>query len=194
MEIWKDVVGYEGLYQVSDKGRVKSLDRIVNRGRNGSGKFLQKGRILSFDINGSGYKYVSLSKDGKQKQGKIHRLECIAFLSNPENKRCVNHKDGIKLNNELSNLEWSTHSENNKHAYKTGLKTGASTGLFGGDHPHSKIVIQMDLRGNFIEEYRSAVEASELTNTSAMGISATCNNRQKSAGGFKWKLKEKDQR
>jgi len=96
-------------YLISDDCQVKSL------------KF-GKERILKSDIDTRGYKYVVLYKNGKGKHYTIHRLMAIAFIPNPDNKRCVNHKDGNKLNNLIDNLEWCTHSENNKHAFTIGLK------------------------------------------------------------------------
>lgn len=104
-EIWKDVVGYEKLYQVSNLGRVKNAnDKILKGG------YLNK-RYLA----------VGLTKNGLLKTMTIHRLVAIAFIPNPENKLQVNHKDGVKKNNNANNLEWNTHSENTFHAYKNNL-------------------------------------------------------------------------
>lgn len=113
-EIWKDIKGYEGLYQVSNYGRVKSLDRKSDiDGR------LIKSKILKPGLNNPGYKFVILRKNGISENKMIHRLVAETFLNNPMD--CVNHKDGNKLNNHMSNLEWCTYSENKKHAYETGL-------------------------------------------------------------------------
>lgn len=118
MEKWKDVFGYEGLYQVSDAGRVRSLDinRVDKLGR----KLKKKGRILK-GIEVMGYLKVNLWKGGVMKIHAVHRLVAIAFIPNPEGKPQINHKDGNKENNHVSNLEWCTHSENTRHAYDNDL-------------------------------------------------------------------------
>lgn len=110
-EIWKDVIGYEGLYQVSNLGRIKSLPR------NGTVK-----NTIILRTDGKLYDVVRLRKNDIPKPFLVHRLVAIAFIPNHENKPCVNHIDGIKHNNMLSNLEWVTRSENEKHAHVTGLK------------------------------------------------------------------------
>lgn len=118
-ERWKDVVGYEGHYKVSSLGRVKSLDRTI-QAKTGV-EYQIKGRIFKIHIDSNGYSIVNLRKNGKSKHCRVHRLMCIAFKPNPLNKPWVNHKDGDKSNNVLKNLEWSTPSENAKHAYDKGL-------------------------------------------------------------------------
>jgi hypothetical protein len=112
---WKDVVGYEGYYQVSETGLVISLDRYDSLGR------FRKGVIKSQIVQNSGYLIVNFRLKGKQKNFLIHRLVAEAFISNPETKKYVNHKDGDKLNNHVDNLEWVTASENMKHANDLGL-------------------------------------------------------------------------
>jgi hypothetical protein len=119
-EIWKDVVGYDGLYQVSNFGNIKSLDRKRWSGRNNSYS-LFKGKELSKSKR-RGYLRVSLTKSKIEKTFSIHRLVAIAFIPNPENKPQVNHKDGDKLNNNEWNLEWNTASENTQHSFDNGLQ------------------------------------------------------------------------
>ena len=113
---WKDVKGYEGLYQVSDEGVVISLPRQY-------GNRLIAGRILSTNrLTRDGYRRVSLSKEGKPKEFRVNRLVAETFIPNPENKPTVNHKNGNKLDNRVENLEWMTREENMQHAYDNGLK------------------------------------------------------------------------
>ena len=119
-EVWKDIEGYEGLYQVSTCGNIKSLARIVHSEKRGDYKIKEK--ILKQSDTTTGYKKVELCKDNeKRKSFKVHRLVAQAFIPNPNNKPEVNHIDGNKINNNIDNLEWVTSSENSIHAYETGL-------------------------------------------------------------------------
>lgn len=119
MENWKDIKGYEGLYQISDLGNVKSLPKICDL-QNGHTR-LTKEKILKFGVNPNGYKYVNLRKGKIAKNTRVHRLVAEHFISNLWHKKCVNHINGIKSDNREINLEWSTYSENNIHARITGL-------------------------------------------------------------------------
>lgn len=200
-EIWKDVVGYEGLYQVSNLGRVKSLDRKIyfkmpfypysNSVR------VSRGRILKNPINTAGYPEVRLSKNGNYRTCTVHRLKAEAFIPNPENKRTVNHRDGIKSNNGYhidgkDNLEWATDSENITHAYRELGAKSALTGKFGSKNPFSKSIIQYTKDGKFIAEYDSMSEAQRKTGIRQGNISSCCCMRPgcKTAGGFIWKFKK----
>jgi hypothetical protein len=113
-EVWRDIVGYERLYQVSNWGRVKSLPR------NGT---IKEERILKPRVTKNGYLYVHFRNGNISKYVKIHRLVAEAFIPNPENKPQVNHINGNKLDNRVDNLEWNTASENTMHAFKLGLFT-----------------------------------------------------------------------
>jgi hypothetical protein len=117
MEQWKDIKGFEGMYQVSNIGNVKSLDRIV---WNGKVHHLLKGRIMK--PKGVKYNEIHLCKDNKIKKCYIHRLVAEAFISNPHNKPQVNHLNGLHTDNRIENLEWCTSKENNQHAWANGLQ------------------------------------------------------------------------
>lgn len=112
-EIWKDIAGYEGLYQVSNLGRVKSLERVGYQGR------IVKERILKFGKNGSGYYVVNLCKNANRKTFQIHRLVAKLFIDNKQEKPQINHKDENKTNNVVSNLEWVTAKENINYGSRT---------------------------------------------------------------------------
>lgn len=118
MENWKDIKGYEGLYQININGLVKSLSREIN---NGNGIRKSKEFITKSYDNGHGYLRVCLSKNNSKKFILIHALIAIHFIENPENLPIINHKDGNKKNNSVSNLEWCTYSHNNQHGFNTGL-------------------------------------------------------------------------
>jgi len=117
-EVWKDVAGYEGLYQVSNKGNVKSLERMVPYAH-GMRTIFEK--VMKPELNADGYLRLKLVKDGVRKNKKIHRLVAEAFIPNSEAKQCINHIDGNKMNNSVENLEWVSYSENMVHAYSNGL-------------------------------------------------------------------------
>jgi len=119
MEIWKDIPEYEGLYKISTNGTVASYDRIVEY--YGGRMAHRKGKILKERYDRYGYKRVELGKNGKNKTFSIHRLVALTFIPNLENKPQVNHINGVKDDNHVENLEWSTSKENINHAYKNKL-------------------------------------------------------------------------
>ena len=119
-EHWKPIIGFEGLYEISDLGRVKSLSRYVKSKANSKMKIPE--RILKTGKNKCGYALVVLMKNNKRHNKLVHRLVAKAFINNPENYAVVNHIDGNKHNNSLENLEWCTSKENIHHAMRIGLR------------------------------------------------------------------------
>lgn len=185
-EEWRKVVEWEEYYEVSNKGRIKSLARIRN---SIMGQIPMKEKIRKLYHHPHGYMYVSLCKNNKSKYYKVHRLVAKAFIPNPENKRTVNHKNGIKNDNRVENLEWATHSENAIHAFKTKLRfpTYAMKGKTGKDNVNSKSVTQYDKQMNPIAEYGSIHEASRMSGATATEICEACRNEILTAKGFVWR-------
>ena len=120
-EQWKEIKGNREIYEVSNFGNVRTKDREGARGRN------IKGHVLAQHDNSNGYPRCDMNFDGKRKSYLVHRLVAKSFIPNPENKPDVNHKNGNIHDNSVENLEWCTKSENEKHAWKTGLKNDIAT-------------------------------------------------------------------
>lgn len=157
-EEWRPVKGYEGLYEVSNMGRVRSL-------------YYGKSRILKQGVDCHGYMHVCLSKDGTCNTKRVHRLVATAFIQNPDNYECVNHKDGNKKNNTVDNLEWCTISYNTKHAYHNGLiNTGTR---------RKKSIILYKRYG----EYKSVTEAAETLGVAPRSLSRAI-HKNSSIHGF----------
>lgn len=180
--VWKDALGYEGLYQVSNTGKIKSLFRYKKE--------------LKPNITRGGYATVELFKDKKSKRLLIHRIVAFAFIENASNLPQVNHIDENKLNNNVENLEWQTAKENmnygtrlerqikntdfSKNIYKENARKNGKV--------VSKSVLQFDKMGNFLNRYDSGKEASKKTNLNHSHIMECCaGKRYKSVGGFIWK-------
>lgn len=195
-EIWKDIIGYEGLYQVSNLGRVKSLERYSSCGRKLKEKILKQG------INNDGYCYVNLYKEGVVKTFKTHRLVCQAFIPNPQNYPCVNHKDENPSNNTIENLEWCSYTYNinyglrNERASKA-ISKALKGRVFSQDHKYKlskvqrKPVAQYNKNGELVGLYTSVKQASELLNIQKDCITRCCNGKHKSAGNYMFRYIKK---
>jgi len=171
-EIWKEIKGYEGLYEVSNFGRVKSLARMCGRW-NG----FRKEKILKDRKGRYGYLSAVLYYDKKPKNFLVHRLVALAFIKNPKNKRTVNHKDGVKANNFAENLEWMTHKENIHHSFKNGMSSN--------DHCNKEVAQIKD--GKVIKIWKSIVDASNSFEKTT-SISCCCHGRRNFTAGFQWRF------
>ena len=167
MEQWKPIKGYEGLYEVSNLGRVKSIPR------NGTKKVE---RILKQYFDRYGYLYVALSKTTKKKH-KVHRLVTQTFIPNPKNKPQVNHINGDKTDNRVENLEWCTGSENQSHSINNGLRK-------------TKKVIQYNKKGELIKEWISPKEAKRVLNIDDSSIYKCCKGKRKTVNGYIWRYSD----
>lgn len=170
-EIWRPVIGYEGLYEVSNLGRVKSIPR------NGT-----PGGILTPNYkNQKHYAHVALTKNAKPKTTSVHRIVAQAFIPNPDNKPQVNHIDGDKKNNCADNLEWATQSENMRHAFKFGLKDTMKAV----EANKRKVASYRD--DKLVKMYDSVRDAEKDTGVCNQNIIKVCQKRRKNAGGLEWR-------
>ena len=183
-EIWKDVVDYEGYYQVSNLGNVRSVDMWFER--DVKNMRFRKSQMLSGCVNGNGYILVVLFKHGVGKNFNVHRLVADAFIPNPENLPQINHIDGDKINNFVDNLEWVDQRENQLHAFRTGLQTAYRSY----DCKLSMTVIQMNMNYMYLREYGSTMDAERDTGIANGNISGCCRGEKKSAGGYRWMYKK----
>lgn len=187
MELWKDVVGFEGYYQVSNIGNVKSLSRVVNC--NGGKKTTQE-RLLQPKNDKDGYKEVAFCINNKMSYFRVHRLMLMAFIGAPPSPDSFGmHLDDNPANNVLENLKWGSNSENILMAIANGKKhpTRPWLGKTGKNHPLSKIVHQYSLSGELIKTFHGTYEAQRETNVRRSDISSVCTGRQLTAGGYMWK-------
>ena len=164
---WRPIAGYKGLYEISDFGRVRSLN-YNHTGRT---------QVLKAGMNTQGYLFVCLYKDGKHKLYTVHRLVAQAFLANPDNMPEVNHIDECKTNNAVSNLEWCTRAYNIN--YGTGIARRAAASK-------SKPVQQFSKDGTFVAVWPSTIEARRQTGINESHICACCKGKLHTAGGYRW--------
>jgi hypothetical protein len=179
MEIWQNIEGFEGLYKVSTKGVVISL---------GKGKSTNpdkcKQRVIKPRIKNNGYMQVKISKEGKRSHLLLHRVVAKTFILNNDNKPEVNHIDGDKQNNDISNLEWVTSSENQKHAFRIGKQKAIKD-----IHNKQSIKIrQLDLNGNIIKVWNSINQVKREIGFNTFGIIKCCQKQKRynTAYGYKW--------
>jgi hypothetical protein len=186
-EFWKDIEGYEGIYQVSNLGRVRSLPRKAYRFDSRLGvetSYSIPGKIKAQYIEKHGYKCIGLSSGGRKstKIYLVHRLVAKAFIPNPEGLPFINHKDENKQNNCVDNLEWCD-NDYNIH-YGTGIARRSVN--------QQKQIEQIDMQGNVVAVHDGIVKASEATGISRSNIGKCCKgiSRHKTAGGYRWRYKE----
>lgn len=177
MENWKPIEEFEGLYMVSDKGRVKS-----------------KWRIRKQSTSHRGYSLVSLCKENKPKTHLVHRLVAKAFIPNDNNLPEVNHMDGNKKNNDVTNLEWVTKSENERHSFRhlnhpMPIVTKMFKGKFGKEHIRSRAIMQYSLSGIFIKEWECMLQVERELGISHGNISSCCQGKRRQVNGFIFRYK-----
>ena len=177
-EIWKDVPGYEGLYQVSNLGEIKSLphDVIRNNGR----KYRVNG-LIKAQISNNGYKMVSLHKEGKGRLFMVHILVSLAFIPNSENKPFIDHINTNRADNRVTNLRWVTRLENERNPLTMQKKKNHAKRM-------SKPILKIK-GGNIIAEYESINEAARINKIQATSICHVCMGKRKSYKGFIWRYR-----
>lgn len=181
-EEWKDIQGFEGFYQVSNLGHIRSVDRFV---KSHHGKRIAKGKMLSpSKSKQTGYSQIHLYKFGSVYRYNVHSLVAKAFI--PQNgKPYVNHKDGQKENNSADNLEWVTNAENHYHAVRIGANKN-----YGANNYKARTVLQLDKDGNVVKKWECIKDAERVLGIHAPNILKCCNGKRKTTGGFIWKYEE----
>ena len=185
-EIWKDIEGYEGIYQVSNLGRVRSLEQVRTkphpRNTSMTMTYITKGKVLKQRKHPAGYWTVMLYKDKVAETRTVHRLVAEAFIPNPNNLPEVNHIDENKENSRVDNLEWVTKSGNMRHG-TCGERMGRK---------HWKAIVQMTIDGKFVKRWDCAKHASEELGLHHSAIISVCRGKANSHGGFRWRYADEN--
>lgn len=168
-EVWKDIAGFDGYYQVSNHGNVRSTTRKVHHSK--GGVRVSHSRLMKLSLNGDGYYFVSLHKHNHAKPFRVNRLVAETFIPNPDGLPCVNHIDKNRLNNRVDNLEWCSVEYNNR--YST-----------------NKAISQYTLDGVWVRDWDAISDATRLLGINTSNIAQCCRGKRKSAGGYIWKYKE----
>ena len=171
MALWREVIGYEGLYLVSNEGQIVSLPRKVFNGR---GEYIREGCIMKQSLRGREpmmYSCVELRKDNESKRLAVHRIVAEAFVDNPNDYEFVNHIDHNPLNNHSDNLEWCTQQYNNEYG-------------------HNKPVKQYTAGGEFIAEYKNITYASQMTGIGRRAINNALTGYTETSGGYIWEYSD----
>lgn len=173
IEEWKEIINFEGRYQVSNLGRIRSMDRIVRYPRGSKGTATKKGVLLKPKVSHGYLEVVLLGSDGIRYSRRVHRLVAEAFIPNPNGYPYINHRDENKQNNVVSNLEWCTPKYNSE------------------EYTRKRFLFrQYDLDRNLIREWNSMTEAAAYVGGNKSGIYHCCNGRLKTYKGFIWKYKD----
>lgn len=186
-EIWKDIPGYEGLYQVSNIGRVKSLKRTFYSGKNLQTRKTYEQNILAPRFYKTGYVYFGLSKDGIVKKLKAHRLVALAFIPNPENKPEVDHINTVRSDNRIENLRWATKSENQRNVITLERSSACKMGDKNPMIIKRRPIKQIDMTtGKVIKTWSGVKVASRALGINSSGICRCVNGKLNHSFGCKW--------
>ena len=189
--IVKNLIGYEGLYIIDNLGNVVSCPRVQGA------RFVNQYKILGTKINRLGYKEVALSKDGKTRTVLLHRLLAMHFVDNPDNLPCVNHKNGIKADNRIENLEWCTRSWNTKHAYEHnlgGFREHANAGIRAMNEDAQYVVVRLIGPDGVEYQFGSTREAAEFVGANIDAVTSAIRKHQRVRGYQAFGLKKSDLR
>jgi len=186
MEIWKDIEQYKGFYQISNQGRVRSLDRILEHiNPLTGGNVVRKGKVLKQRVLSCGYSYINLCVNDTRRHYRVHRLVALAFIPNPNNKPQINHKNGVKTDNRVHNLEWATSSENILHSFANGFSKTVN----------KKSILCIDKNISFESSYKAAewlnnykFNNTKLIKPVADKLRLCASGQRKIAYGFRWKF------
>lgn len=173
MKNGKIFLGYEGMYKINKLGQIQSFKR-------------KKMRYLNPFLHNSGYKSVNLTKNGKRRRVLLHRLIAEIFIPNPVKHPVINHIDGNRLNNSITNLEWCTQKHNVKESFRIG-RIGSWSGRFEEKHNRSKPILQCDKNGSIIKKWSCAIEVQRKLGFKHQNIRSCCSGKRKTAYGYIWR-------